>query len=142
MKTYNLKVNGNPYEVKILSASGGKAEVDVNGAKYSIDVEGMNTASAPAAQTAQAKPAAQAAQAKAASPSGGGSGTVTAPMPGAVVKILAKEGDSVKTGDPILVIEAMKMENEVSANATGKITKIHVKVGENVAQGATLVSIG
>ncbi|MCU0822880.1 MAG: biotin/lipoyl-binding protein [Spirochaetes bacterium] len=136
MKTYNLKVNGNPYEVKIISVSGGKAEVDVNGAKFSVDIEGAG------AQAAPAKPAAQPAQAKAAAPSGGGSGTVTAPMPGAVVKILAKEGDSVKAGDPLLVIEAMKMENEISANATGKITKIHVKAGENVAQGATLVTIG
>jgi len=137
MKTYNLKVNGNPYEVKILSVSGNKAEVDVNGAKYSVDVEGMNMT-----QAVQAKPAAPPAQTKPAAPAGGGSGTVIAPMPGAVIKILAKEGDSVKAGDTILVIEAMKMENEVNANATGKITKLHVKVGENVAQGATLVTIG
>lgn len=61
-------------------------------------------------------------------------------MPGKIVKVLVKEGDDVKAGTPLLVMEAMKMENEMKAPADVKIAKLHVKAGDNVESGATLIS--
>lgn len=155
MKTYSLKIEGNPYEVKILSVKGNQAEVEVNGMRYSVDVSGMGIAAEAAPKTSvQEAPRAAEAPKQAAptepkeevravqSAAPAGANDVEAPMPGLILKILVSEGDSVKAGDPVLIMEAMKMENEVSSTADGTITKIHVKVGDNVTQGAALVSVG
>ena len=75
-------------------------------------------------------------------PGAGGGGRVTAPMPGRVVKLLVQEGDVVEKGGPVVVVEAMKMENELSADAPGRVTKIAVSEGQNVEGGATLVELG
>ncbi len=70
----------------------------------------------------------------------GGASALKSGMPGKIVKVFVKEGDEVKAGTPLLVMEAMKMENEMKAGADVKITKIHVKPGDNVETGATLIS--
>ena len=64
---------------------------------------------------------------------------VTAPMPGIILSIGVKEGDQVNAGDPILVLEAMKMENEIHAPRAGKIKKLHASVGAEVQSGSPLV---
>jgi biotin carboxyl carrier protein len=70
----------------------------------------------------------------------GGDLALKSGMPGKIVKVFVKEGDEVTAGTPLLVMEAMKMENEMKAPADVKITKIHVKTGDNVESGATLIS--
>ncbi len=70
-----------------------------------------------------------------------GSGTVLSPMPGKVVKVLVKEGDQVEPGTPVVVVEAMKMENELAAETPGVVEKIHVSPGDAVEGGAKLVSV-
>ncbi|MCB0389692.1 MAG: acetyl-CoA carboxylase biotin carboxyl carrier protein subunit [Bdellovibrionales bacterium] len=70
----------------------------------------------------------------------GGGNTLGSGMPGKIVKVMVKEGDEVKEGDPILIMEAMKMENEMRASRDAKIKKIHVKPGDSVEGGATLVT--
>lgn len=72
---------------------------------------------------------------------GRGDGTVTSPMPGRVLKVLVQEGDAVAPGTPLVVVEAMKMENELFAESAGTITKVHVVPGTNVEGGAKLVEI-
>jgi biotin carboxyl carrier protein len=62
-------------------------------------------------------------------------------MPGRIVKVLAKAGDAVDAGAPLLVMEAMKMENEIKAKAAGKILELHVAVGETVERNAKLVTL-
>ena len=62
-------------------------------------------------------------------------------MPGVVVKLMVAEGDSVEAGDPLLILEAMKMQNEIEAPASGQVTRIHVAEGEAVASGAPLISL-
>src|SRR5258706_2570203 len=68
-------------------------------------------------------------------------GAVVSPMPGKVVKVLVKEGDQVEIGAPMVVVEAMKMENELSAPRAGVVQKVHVKPGDAVDGGALLVTV-
>ena len=76
-------------------------------------------------------------------PGGGdGGGIVNSPMPGKVVKVLVKEGDTVEPGRPLVIVEAMKMENELVAEKAGTIQKVYVQPGDAVEGGARLVAIG
>ncbi len=70
----------------------------------------------------------------------GGDSALKSGMPGKIVKVFVKEGDEVKAGTPLLVMEAMKMENEMKASADVKISKVHVKPGDTIESGATLIS--
>ena len=111
-----------------------KFNVNVNGKSYVVEVDevGAETA-APAPVAAAAAPVAVAA-----APAGGS--IVKAPMPGLVLRFGAENGATVKKGDKIVVLEAMKMENDIVANADGKVTFL-VKPGDNVVSGADLASI-
>ena len=82
--------------------------------------------------------------AEAAKKSGGGGADklVKSPMPGRIVKILVQPGDEVEAGKPLLVMEAMKMENEIKAKGAGKVLEIHVAVGDTVERNAKLVTLG
>lgn len=122
-----------------------KFNITVNGKAYDVAVEelGAGAASAPvAAPTAAPAPAAQPAPAAApAAPAGTGE-KVEAPMPGVIVEVKANVGDTVKTGQVIVVLEAMKMENDVVAPCNGKVTSITVKKGDNVETSTVLATIG
>lgn len=71
-----------------------------------------------------------------------GANSIVAPMPGSVFKILVGEGETVRSGDIVVTIEAMKMENQIRATMDGKVAKVHVKEGDVVAEGAPLISLG
>jgi biotin carboxyl carrier protein len=75
-------------------------------------------------------------------PGGGGGCSIRAPMPGRVIKLLVSEGEAVEAGTPVAVVEAMKMENELCADAPGVVRSIHVTAGQTVDGGATLVDVG
>ncbi|ETP73912.1 acetyl/propionyl-CoA carboxylase, alpha subunit [Lachnospiraceae bacterium JC7] len=119
-----------------------KYTITVNGVAYDVTVEeGGNAASAPkAAAPVAAAPAAAAAPAPAASGSQG-SVKVEAPMPGKILAVKKNVGDAVKSGEAILVLEAMKMENEIVAPQDGTVASINVSVGEAVESGATLATL-
>jgi len=144
MKTYKFKINGNDYSVDINSVEGNIADVTVNGASYKVEMENA-PASVPAPQvaTATAAPAPTAAAAPAApaaKPAGAGK-AVTSPLPGVIIEVSVKEGQAVKAGQKVAVIEAMKMENEIQADADGTITAILVAKGDSVLEGAEIVKI-
>ncbi len=80
--------------------------------------------------------------ARASRPGSAGGGEVRAPMPGRVVKVLVAEGDLVEAGAPLIVVEAMKMENELAADAPGVVRAIRASAGQTVEAGATLVELG
>ncbi len=115
--------------------------VNVNGTKYEVAVEEIDAKAAPAAkQPAAPAPAPQAAPAKAAAAPAGGT-QVTCPMPGTIMAVNVKEGEAVKAGQAIFVLEAMKMESDIPAPVSGTIAGIVVSKGASVETGSLLCTI-
>ena len=112
--------------------------VNVNGTQYEVAVEEIDGKAAPAVKAAPA--AAPVAAPVAAAPAGGAK--VTAPMPGNILDIKVKVGDMVEANTVVIMLEAMKMENEIFAGAAGKVTAINVTKGSTVNSGDVLVVIG
>ena len=113
--------------------------ITVNGVAYDVQVEEIGEGAAPA----PAAPVKAAAPAPAKKPAAVGAGEkVAAPMPGTIVSVNVSDGQAVKKGDVLVVLEAMKMENEIKAPKDGTVTGISVNKGESVDTGATLVTIG
>ena len=145
MKTYKFKINGNEYNVAINSVEGTNASVTVNGTDYQVELENAPAAPVqaapaedPVAAPAQAAPAAPAAPKPAAS---GAGKAVTSPLPGVIIAVKVNVGDSVKAGQEVAVLEAMKMENSIEAEHDGTVTAIHVAKGDSVLEGAAVVTI-
>ena len=129
MKNYTITVNGNVYEVTVEEGFTGAASAP------------KAAAPAPKAAPAAAPKAAPAAP-KAAAPAGAqGSVVVTAPMPGKILGVKASAGQAVKRGQVLLILEAMKMENEIVAPQDGTVATINVAVGDSVEPGATLATL-
>ena len=145
MKEYKLKINGNDYAVTVKDVDDTVAEVEVNGTPFKVEFEKPIT-KRPVVVSKPASPKATPAgvpEVKVTKPVAGGSGaTVTSPLPGIVLEINCKEGDTVKKGQKLLVLEAMKMENIIEATADGQVTSIKVNKGDSVLEGAPLVIIG
>ena len=127
MKKFNVTVNGTTYEVEV-------EEVKSAGASHA---PAPKAAPAPAPKPA---PAPVAAAPKVAA--GAGEHSIDAPMPGKVIKLVATEGQAVKAGDVILVLEAMKMQNEIAADADGTLKKFNVAAGQSVKAHESLAIIG
>ena len=125
MKRYTITVNGNVYDVVV-------EEADASG------ITAAPVVSAPAAPVAApaVKPAA-----KTTAPAAAGATSVTAPMPGTILDVKVSVGQSVKKGDVICVLEAMKMENDIPAPADGVIASINVQKGASVAANDILASL-
>ena len=159
MKEYKYKINGNEYSVAIIDLEGNTAAVEVNGVSYKVDIltEGFTAAPAhpaakpaaapapapaPAAAPAAPQPIAPAA-APAAEPAPAGKGTaVQSPLPGVILDIKVAVGDTVKAGQTVAILEAMKMENSINAECDGVITAIKVAKGDNTLEGSDIVIIG
>ena len=139
MKTYKFKINGNEYNVDINSVEGNIADVTVNGASYKVEMDTPVAPAAPVAASPVQAPAA-AAPAPAAAPAGSGK-AITSPLPGVIIEVSVKEGQAVKSGQKVAVIEAMKMENEIQATSDGTVTAILVHKGDSVLEGAEIVKI-
>ncbi len=120
-----------------------KFKVNVNGVAYTVEVaeEGV-VAAAPVAAAPVAAPAPAPVAAPAPAAVAAGDTPLTAPMPGKVSKIVAKAGDTVKKGDVVLMLEAMKMQNEIAAPVDGTVKSINVDVNENVKPGQIMAVIG
>lgn len=114
--------------------------ITVNGTAYDVQVEELGESSAPAAAApAPAKPAA--APKKAAAPAAAGGEAVSAPMPGTILSVNVSAGQSVKGGQVLVVLEAMKMENEIKAPHDATVASVVVAKGESVDTGAVLVTL-
>lgn len=121
--------------------------ITVNGVSYDVTVEETAAAATQPAPVPSAAPAPKAAPAPAAAPApkaapvATGANAIKAPMPGTIVKVNVKAGDSVKRGDVLCVLEAMKMENEIMAPADGTVAGVNVSAGESVQTDAVLLSL-
>lgn len=115
--------------------------ITVNGTAYDVAVEELGAGLAPAAPVASAPVAAAPAAPAPAASGSAGSVVVPAPMPGKILNVKSSVGASVKKGDVILLLEAMKMENEVVAPEDGTIASINVSAGDSVEAGDTLATL-
>jgi len=132
MKKFNITVNGKAYEVEV---------EEIGGVPQAPRAARAATPAPKAAAPAPA-PAAPAAPAAAAAPPAGGGTSVESPMPGTVLDIKVAAGDAVKSGDVLLILEAMKMENEITAMGDGKVISVNVAKGASVNAGDVLVVLG
>ncbi|MBP5798215.1 MAG: biotin/lipoyl-binding protein [Bacteroidales bacterium] len=145
MKKFKFTISGKPYEVEVQDIEGNIATVNVNGTDYKVEMEEQAApVVAPVARPA-AKPAAASSAPSTPRPAAAASGSgykMAAPLPGTIMQIFVHQGDSVKKGDKLLMYEAMKMENNLLAEADGTITAINCRQGDNVLQGDVLIIIG
>ena len=138
MKRFNVTVNGKTYAVEVeevLSGQGGFTYQPVQQAPVQAPVQQAPVQSAPTQAPVQSAPAPK----TAAAPVGGE--LMSAPMPGTILDILVTEGQTVKKGEIILILEAMKMENEIAAAADGLVSKIYTSKGETVSAGDPMLTI-
>lgn len=142
MNTFKITIDGKSFDVTVNETDKNIATVDVNGASYQVCYENCNAAtpvtiqrptnSAARPTTTSAKPAVAAA---------GGAASIKSPLPGTILTVNVKVGDQVKRGAVLVVMEAMKMENNIMASKDGQIKAIHVAVGQTVAQEDALIDL-
>ena len=155
MNKYQYKVKGVDYEVEIAEVEGNIAKVNVNGIPFEVELQkpinaakhpSLKPAPHPVKPEAPAAPAPaqpSAAQTAAAPRQAEGSGTpLKAPLPGTIVEVKVQVGQQVSVGDTVLVLEAMKMQNNIEADVAGQVTSVVVKPGDTVMEGAVLLTIG
>ena len=152
MNKYQYKVQGVDYDVEIVDVEGNIAKVSVNGIPFEVELkEPINASKMPKRPVVTPKPAAQSAPKPAApadapastnKPATVGAGTKTvAPLPGTITEVKVNVGDTVKAGDTVVVLEAMKMQNNIEAETSGTVNSVLVKQGDTVMEGDVLITI-
>lgn len=149
MNKYQYTVQGVDYDVEIVDVEGNIAKVNVNGIPFEVEmkqpINPVNVMMKPKVETPRpvAAPVVGTAPTTPPEPIQAGSGTaVKAPLPGTINGVNVKVGDAVKAGDVIIVLEAMKMQNNIEAECDGTVTSVVVSQGDSVLEGALLVTIG
>jgi biotin carboxyl carrier protein len=145
---FAVKLDGKPVEVDVQVLRGGNYSLIIGGRQFEVTVdetaEGLEVGLHGARHTIEisdpTKATARAGAAGGAAGGAGGAALLKTPMPGKVVKILVAEGDTVTRGQGVIVVEAMKMQNELKAPRAGKVVKLHVADGATVETGAKLIS--
>jgi len=132
MKQYKYKINGNLYNVTVNDVEDNIANVEVNGTSYKVELD-KPVKAAPKTETGAPVVTKQ--------PTASKKDGVKSPLPGVILDIKVKEGDTVKRGQTIIILEAMKMENNINANKDGKVAEIKVNKGDSVLEGTDLVII-
>jgi len=145
MKDFKFKIDGKAYAAQVEEQGEGKLQVTLNGKAYTVDVEDMK-AKAPkvspvkVAAPKAAAPAAPVQTAPKAAPAAGGN-AVTAPLPGTITTIKVAAGQAVKKGDVVVIMEAMKMANEIVSEWDGTVSGVNVQQGASVNVGDVLITI-
>ncbi|MCF0179210.1 MAG: acetyl-CoA carboxylase biotin carboxyl carrier protein subunit [Bacteroidales bacterium] len=142
MKTYKMKINGNEYEVAVKNVEGINVEVEVNGKTYSVELEQAAKPAAPVVTRPVVVPTAgPTLVAPSTKPATTAVGATNSPLPGTVLSINIVVGQVVKAADVAIVLEAMKMENNINCGKDGVVKAIYVQKGDNVLEGASLFLI-
>lgn len=143
MKEYKYKINGNSYKVAIGDIDNNVAQVEVNGIPYKVELDAaQKPVTVVNAPRPSAAPRTETGAKVIAKPVTTGAGyQVKAPLPGTILSIAVKVGDTVKAADTVAVLEAMKMENAIHAGRDGKVTAISVNPGDAVLEGAVILNI-
>lgn len=143
MKEFKYKINGNVYNVTIGDIEENIAHIEVNGTKYDVEVEQAPKPEPvkPVVRPVAAPRPAAAPSAAPARPAASGKSGVKSPLPGVILDVKVKEGDEVKKGQLVVILEAMKMENSINADRDGKVTAVNVSKGDSVLEGTDLIII-
>ena len=150
MKNYKLKINGNNYNVDINEVEGQEIKLEVNGTAYTVTVDQELRAHQTRTTTVisdRAAPRVSAAhgdvqRASAPKPGSAAGGTkVTTPLPGTILDVFVNVGDQVKSGQTVVLLEAMKMENNIESDKDGVVKAVRVKKGDSVQEGDILMLI-
>ncbi len=144
MKEYKYKINGMKFTVAIGDIVDNEATVEVNGVPYKVELDRKAPQKPALSQSGQTNhgPAAAPASRPAPKPALAGSAeAVKSPLPGTVMSIDVKVGDSVKAGDKVGVLEAMKMENDIRTVKGGTVKQILVNVGDAILEGSDIMII-
>jgi glutaconyl-CoA/methylmalonyl-CoA decarboxylase subunit gamma len=146
MKKYKFKINGNNYDTEILNIEDNIAEIEINGTIYKVEVDKqIKSQKTPKLVRPVAVPSTDShpSVAKTSSPSEPkGVGNIKSPLPGVILDIFVREGDTVQIGQKLLMLEAMKMENNIEADKAGKVISINKQKGDAVMEGDVLIVIG
>jgi len=145
MKDFKFKINGNEYSVHIANVEGNIAEVEVNGTPYKVEIDKeLKQTKTPKLVRAEAIPTTDShpSVAKTSSPGSATSGSIKSPLPGVILEVHVKPGDMVKVGQRLLMLEAMKMENNIDSDKEGKVIDVKVHKGDSVLEGDVLLIIG
>ncbi|MDR0413956.1 MAG: biotin/lipoyl-binding protein [Prevotellaceae bacterium] len=143
MKDYKLKINGNDYKVVVKEVEGNTAEVEVNGTHYHVEIErpAAQVSKTPKLVQVAAIPSGDSHQAVAKTAAPGAASAIKAPLPGVILDVYVREGDMVTVGQKLILLEAMKMENNIEADRAGKVTAVKVKKGDSILESDVLVTI-
>jgi len=149
MSEYVLTINQKEYRAEVSEINAEYALIRVNGREFRVDLQQLALSKLMPVETKKSEARMEAAAAMPAvrpalepPPAGGDvSNIVKSPLPGLIIDVKAREGEKVKAGQIIVVMEAMKMENQIQATIDGTVKKIFVKKGDNVAEGDTLIEI-
>ena len=138
MKNFKFKIQDNNYNVKILSHEGSNIELEVNGTSYSVKMkeEIKKTKTPTLVRSASKRPS----EPLKVNPSSSKT-KIVAPIPGVVLSLDVKVGDTIKVGDRLLVLEALKMENNITSEKAGTITAVNVNVGQQVLQNEIMIEL-
>ncbi len=138
MNKFKFTIRGNRYNVDLKKIEANIATIEVNGTLYEVELEReIETSKTPTVVRKVISSEAEHIQKK----DGGATTPVTAPLPGSIMSVRVKPGDIIKKGDILLIMEAMKMENNVLAEKEGVIERIHVNTGDAVLEGDILMEI-
>jgi len=146
MKKFSFTINGNAYDLDIKSIEDNVAEVEVNGYSYTVEFDRvLETTKTPKLVRTEAIPSTDITRSeqKTSSPAGPkGSGFIKSPLPGTIIELHIKAGDTVRAGDKLLTLEAMKMENIINSDKSGTIISVNYKKGDAVMEGDILIEVG
>lgn len=144
MKNFKFKINGNDYAVHIANIEDNIAEVEVNGTPYRVEMDKeLKQTKTPKLVRPDVVPHTDThpSVVKTVGRGSPSSGTVKSPLPGVIMDIMVQPGDEVEIGQRILVLEAMKMENNIESDKAGRVAEVKVRRGDSVLEGDVLITI-
>ena len=150
MKNFKFKINGIDYSVDINEVEGQEIKLDVNGTPYNVTVDKeirqpkhtTIVSSRPAPRVAAAQGEVQRSSAPAPAAAATAGHKVQSPLPGTILDVFVNVGDQVKSGQTVVLLEAMKMENNIEADQDGVVKSVNVRKGDSVLEGDALIVIG
>ncbi|MDR1724937.1 MAG: biotin/lipoyl-binding protein [Bacteroidales bacterium] len=143
MKSYKLKINGTNYEVNINNVDGQVVELELNGTPYKVEVDKeIKQTKTPKLVRPVAVPSTDIAPQTAKTSANVGGSTIKSPLPGTVLDVYVNVGDKVSIGQKLIMLEAMKMENQIDSDVSGVVKEMKVRKSDSVMEGDVLLIIG